>query len=146
MMLNLNKALTEVSVILSFLDEDYKSKIPNKFINFIENEKDKNYTPNINPKIPLEEQNLLQDTINILALLKLDYLCVDEIEKQELIDLLKQNEEDYQQMLRKKYNPNNLFRNCRQEDTNEIPYIAMVEYKESIFKIILNKIKKLFKK
>lgn len=49
---------------------------------------------------------------------------------------------------REKYNPNNLFENRKQEVTDKTQLIAnevaMVEYKESIFKRFINKIKNIF--
>ena len=85
MIKDITKAYSEVYEILQLLDKVYVNKIPQKFLNLIEKEKDINYIPNIRPNIPLENQHLLEDTINILAMLKIDYWCSDENEKLELI-------------------------------------------------------------
>ncbi len=147
---DISKALMEVSTILSFLDDDYKNKIPQKIIDFIENEKDETYIPNIKSDMPLEDQNLLEDTINILALLKLDYLCSDEGEKQELLDILQQNEEKYQETLREKYNPDNIFKVNTDKtsciDTNETENSLVIIKEKNFIKRLFEKIKKLFKK
>lgn len=50
--------------------------------------------------------------------------------------------------LREKYNPDNLFKKQDQvKNTEEVmtEEVAMVEYKESIFKRFINKIKSIFK-
>ena len=97
----INKAYSEVYEILQLLDDEFISKLPKKFIEFIEKEKDNEYITNINPQIPLEEQNLLADTVNILAMLKLDYWSTED-EKQELLSILNQNEKEYQAELNEK--------------------------------------------
>ena len=43
------KAYTETLIILSWVGKEYKDKIPEKFIKFLEENKDKNYVPKINP-------------------------------------------------------------------------------------------------
>ena len=82
-MSNLKKAFSEVDMILDLIDSEMKNKVSANFIKFIKEEKDNNYKPNINPELPLEEQNILPETIDILALLKLNYWCNEE-EKKEL--------------------------------------------------------------
>ena len=79
----LNKAYSEVCYILKFLGNKYINKLPKKLLSLFEDNKNPKYIPNIKPNIPLEEQELLPDTINILAMLKLDYWCKNENEKEE---------------------------------------------------------------
>jgi len=62
--------------------------------------------------------------------------------------LFRENELKYQQDLREKYNPDNIFKKRTQESVIEEKNIekefALVEYKESIFKKLINKIKNIF--
>ena len=116
MIANIKRAYAETFEILQLLGDEYINKIPNEFIKFIEKEKDNNYNVNINPDIPLEEQNLLEDTINILAILKLDYWCKNKEEKDELKRILIENENEYQEELRKKYNPDNIFNKHKEQE------------------------------
>lgn len=63
----------------------------------------------------------------------------------------KQNEKKYQEELREKYNPDNIFKNQAIETTSSVkePIIkdtAIVEYKETIFVKIRNWFKSLFYK
>lgn len=143
----INKAYSEIYEILQLLDDEFINKLPNKFIEFIEKEKDNEYVANINPNIPLEEQNLLSDTINILAILKLDYWCTKD-EKQELLKILNQNEQEYQAELTEKYNPDNIFKNKKVTKINEnTKEISLVTIKEKSFILkLLDKIKNMFKK
>lgn len=139
------EAYAEVYYIICLLEEEFRNKLPNELIKFFEREKSEEIEDIINPNIPLEEQNLLQETINILAMLKLNYWCFDENEKQDLIKLLDENEKKYQEELEKKYNPDNLFKNKNVIKVNE-EQTDMIEYKKPNFIIvILNKIRELFK-
>lgn len=143
----INKAYSEVYEILQLLDDEFINKLPKKFIEFIEKEKDYDYIVNIDPNIPLEEQNLLPDTINILAMLKLDYWCTED-EKQELLNILNQNEKEYQQELNEKYNPDNIFKNrqfVKQEQNIEETSLVTIKEKNFILKLF-EKIKNMFQK
>lgn len=143
----INKAYSEIYVILQLLDDEFINKLPKKFIEFINKERDTNYIVNIDPNIPLEEQNLLPDTINILAMLKLDYWSTEE-EKQELLSILNQNEKKYQEELREKYNPDNLFANRQPvKNAKQAEEISLIPIKEKNFFIkLFEKIKNMFQK
>ena len=137
-------AYVEVLGILDLLDEEQKNRIPKKLKEFFENNKNQDYQVNIDSNIPLEEQNLLQETVDILAMLKLNYWCTIEKEKEGLLNLLNENEKKYQEELRKKYNPNNLFKDKESKRviyTNE--ELSIVKYKESIFKRIKDWLKRI---
>ena len=137
-MSDIAKAYAEVHSILNFIDEYHVSKISSKFIEYMYHKKDDNYIPDIDMSLPLEEQNLREETVNILAILKYNYWCEGEKEKKELLDILNENEEKYQAELREKYNPDNLFKKPEQEQES---HMELVIYKESIFRRIINKIK-----
>ena len=50
---NINSEIyVDISVIISMMPTEMKSKISNSFISFIENNKSNNYVSNINPNIP----------------------------------------------------------------------------------------------
>ena len=143
----INKAYSEVYEILQLLDDEFISKLPKKFIEFIEKEKDNEYITNINPQIPLEEQNLLADTVNILAMLKLDYWSTED-EKQELLSILNQNEKEYQAELNEKYNPDNIFKNrqsIKQNKNAEETSLVPIKEKNFILKLF-EMIKNMFQK
>ena len=77
-----------------------------------------------------------------------NYWCVTEQQKELYLKRLSQNEQQYKEILHEKYNPDNLFKNRKQEFVEETQHIAnevaMVEYKESVFKRFINKIKGIF--
>lgn len=140
------EAYAEVDTILNYMDIKYKNEIPEKLRNIFKEKKADNYEKTIIPNKPLNEQNLKEETLSILAVLNYNYWCKDETHRKELLNLYTENERKYQEELREKYNPDNIFRNrIQKKDENIINNeVAMTEYKESILKKIMNKIKGIF--
>ena len=142
------QAYSEVNMFLELIGEEMSNQIPLKLRKFFKREMDKNYIPTIDTKIPIKEQRLKRKTIAIIAGLNLQYWCKDEERKKELLEVYSNNEKKYQEELREKYNPDNIFKKRTQENTIEEKNIenefALVEYKESIFKKLINKIKNIF--
>ena len=141
-------AYAEVDAILNLLESKAVEKIPLKVREFFENEKDKNYIPNINVEISLLEQNLKRETIVLLSILNFNYLCDSEEEKKEILNDWAENEKLKQleeKELAEKYNPDNLFK--KREKLEDLSELAMVEYKEQNFiQKLISKIKNLFKR
>lgn len=137
----------DISVIISMMPKEMKSKISNSFINFIENNKSKNYVSNINPKVPLREQYIRKETKEMLGIIYRDYLCNDE-ERINLIHQEKRELEEIETEKREKYNLDNIFKknNINENDKGKSTKteVSIAEYKESIIKRIIIKIKKLF--
>ena len=156
MTLEYKQSLTELNTIIHYMDMEYLKKIPQKFINFISENMDSNYEPNISKNIPINEQTLKKDTRVLLSLLHRNYWC-DEESKTELIkeDLLAKD--IYEKELREKYNPDNIFKNKKEQidniSTSQVQenVTSLVEYKEQtwyqkIFENIRNFFINLFKK
>jgi len=142
------ESYTEVLTILNYMETEYQEKIPKKLIDFFERNSAKDYKFDIDLAIPLKEQKLKAKTLSLLAMLNLNYWCKSDEEKQELIKHYSENEKRYQEELREKYNPDNILKKRNQENEIEENIIqnevALVEYKESIFKRFINKIKSFF--
>ena len=139
------KAYAEVDEILSYMEDKYVEKIPKEMIDIFKKEKLQEYTPKINPQLPLEKQNLQRKTLIILAMLNLNYWCEDEKEKQKLIEIYTENDKKKEKELREKYNPDNIFK--KKATDSKIENKEIIEYKqENFFKKILTRIMKLFKK
>ena len=140
------KAYSEVFAIIKLMEPKYIKKIQNKLKKVIIHEMDKKYKPDINPNIPLKEQNLCKKTYTILAMLNINYWCEGQEKKNELIQLYKNNDKLKEKEALKKYDPYNIFKSQKQteETTNQIT--SMVEYKESIFTKIINLFKKFIKR
>lgn len=144
-----SEGISETLDILNHMDKTYIDRIPRKFIEFLENNKSSNYISNLDHSKKINEMNLKEKTKDILATIYMNYWCNPQ-QKAKYNDLLKQNEKKYQDELRKKYNPDNIFKNDREsqytKQGNEFVSnnISMIEHKESVFKKIINKIKSIF--
>lgn len=134
---------SEVYQVLNLLGNEYINKLPKSLFNMLEEKRNINYEPKYTEELPLNKQNIKKETLSIIALLHLNYWCENANEKNELNQMFKNNEDRYQDELRKKYDPNNIFKKHIQENIikNEV---SLVEYKESIFKRLINKIKSFF--
>ena len=137
-------AMAEVLWYLKGIKEDDLNKIPNDIINYIKQNASKEYNCTFDYSKPLKELNLLDETRGIIGIICYKYWCTTKEQKEMYIKKLNSNEKKYQIKLNEKYNPNNLFRkNNQKRETiqNDKNDTKMVEYKESIFKRIFNKIK-----
>ena len=142
-------AYAEVHKILSLLENEYVEKVPEKVKKFFEEERMKDYEPDIKVDIPLTEQNLKRETMVLLAILNLNYWCSSEEEKRSFLNELAENEKEKKE-LEERYNPDNLFKNrAKNSNTNNLyeENLQMIEYKKPNFiQRLLGKIAKFFKK
>ena len=142
-------AYSEVHKILSLLEDEYVEKVPEKVKKFFEEERMKDYEPDIKADIPLTEQNLKRETMVLLAILNLNYWCNSEEEKQSFLNELAENEKEKKE-LEERYNPDNLFKNrAKNSNVNDLyeENLQMIEYKKPNFiQRLLGKIAKFFKK
>lgn len=101
-------ALAEIDAILKFMTEDLLEKIPNSFLDLIEQKKSKSYIVNLDLELSLMEQNLLKETRIILSLIYRSYLCNSEqIKKLKMEDRKELNEKYSYENLFKKVNKRN---------------------------------------
>ena len=135
---------SEVYQVLNLLGNEYIDKLPKSLLNMLKEKRDINYNPQYIEDIPLNKQNIKKETLAILALLHLNYWCENEKEELELKQVLKNNEDKYQQEIRNKYNPENMFIKNKREKIVE-NQVSLIEYKEPLFKKIISKIKKFLK-
>ena len=138
---NYKKAYTEVLEIIKYLPEEEYEKISKERIKFFEENCDKNYNFNFDISKTLEEQEFLRETNAIIVTLFRDFFATEK-QKEKLEKILIDNEEKYQEELRKKYNPDDLFK--KQENkviVDEKIETALVEVKEeNILRKVFNKI------
>ena len=140
------EAFTEVNEIIKMIPDELANKIPNKFKEMIENERDKKYNPNIQE--PLEKQRLKNETIIILGLIYRDFLCSpDEKRKLQEKDAreLQEVQNVIEQEIREKYNPDDIFKTKKQNIIEEDTDMIIVK-EEKWYKKIFSFIKKLFNK
>ena len=147
--INTRQAYSEIDEFLGLLSIDQRNMIPQKLRELFSQEKDKEYIKGIDPTIPIKEQNLKEETLGLIALLNLEYWCQDELERERLKRAYGKNEKEYQEMLREKFNPDNIFKKKEtivEEEKEQEECLQIVEYKEPLFKRILNKILQIFKR
>lgn len=141
------QALREVYVILNNTNLNDVSKIPIEVLQFVEDNQDTEYQPEIDFEKPIEEQNLKAETLNFLSYLYLKYWCDTKEKKEQYERILKENEERYQKELRQKYHQDDMFsrRNnkVRPEHGIETDLPIAIE-KNNIFKRIAKWFKNIF--
>lgn len=136
-------AFKEVDIILKNTDINLIKKIPNKFLQFIENHMNHDYKTNINLNIPIDKQPLLKETNAILALLYRNYWA----NNQELLDLKLEKQKD---IIKTKENEkqfsttNTIFYKTTSSTTsdNRLITVSKENFFKKFFKKILNLIKK----
>ncbi len=107
---NFKKAYREVFEILKYMPEEDVKKIPNEIILTFKTKMDQNYKFEIDVSKELKEQNLLEETKDILANLARDYWATPE-QKQRIIVIENKERRLIEEEKRKKYNPDNIFGN-----------------------------------
>lgn len=147
------EAYVEVLEILRHMDKTQVSKIPLELREFFERNASKEYKFHIDANIPLEEYKLKENTINILAMLNLNYWCNDDEHKQELLRKYHNNDLKKQENLKNRYSTDNLFKKDSknivvQEETLSKTPIIYEENKwyKKIYTNILEFIKQIFNK
>lgn len=141
---NRKNAYTEVYTILQNLNEEEYNKIPPEIIEAIRINKNEDYEYELDDDLELKDHQMLPETKAILFNLFRDYLATPE-QKEKIIRM--QNEERQKNELKKKQQyDNDVFANKAKENikTKEKEPVEIIEYKENIFKRILNKIKNFF--
>lgn len=141
-------AYSEVLEILNYISIQDYNKIPKEKIEVFEKLSNKEYKFSYNPNISLDENNVSNITKTIIAILFRDYWATT-IQREKIIAKQNYDRAILEKEKRKIYNPDNLFKKRDQENKIEEDIIenevALVEYKESIFKRFINRIKNIFR-
>ncbi len=145
------QAYSEVTEIINLLDEDDRKKIPLNLRKYFEKERDKKYNKTIDLSVSMKKQGLKRETIAIIAMLNLNYICNDKIQKEKLQKKYCENERKYQDELSKKYNINDIFKSSiEEENTDDLDNIqeekALIVKKEKFLSKVIRFIKKIFKR
>lgn len=146
-MIEYNKRLVEVSVILNHLNKSDYDKIPKEVIDRIEKNKDTEYIWYYDEKKDLKDQKVSKDTIAILSYINMKYLLNEE-QRKFVEEVFKENQKKIENIKREKYNPDNIFKNTKEPICKEEKNISsMIEVKEEkwyqkIFKLIKNLFKR----
>lgn len=146
---NYEEAYAEVIEVLNYIPMNEYKKIPKKYIIFMEENCSENSAFTYNIALPFDKQNISDTARNILGMI-FRLFIIEKSKKEELDN--KEQEIKRQEKLEKyiKYNPDNLFENKKKTSkafekivTEEVD---LVEYNETLFKKIWNKILRIFKR
>ena len=135
-------AYTEVYEIIKQLDEEEYNKIPSEVIKAIEENRNTEYEFDLDEDIELKEQELLPATKAILFNLFRDYLSTPE-QKEKILKMQAEERRKNEQNKSEQYNLDIFANKPKNRDIRE-EHIELIEYKENIFKRILNKIRQFF--
>lgn len=137
-------AYTQVLEILKRLPKEEVAKIPTEEIEFLKENCDKTYKYILSPNARLEECQISRKAYAILVVYFKKYFAT-EIQKQKLDVILKNNQIAIEKEKREKYGVDNLFKENKLEQ-EENKKVEILPYKESFFKRVLNRIKKIFRR
>lgn len=142
----LSEAAVEFNCILEYTSDELKNKIPKKFLDFLKSIQSQTYKFKYDKTKKLNEQELKQRTKGLIALVYQDYLC-NETDKKEYIQKSQKFINQLKEIKGETYNPNDIFKHKEIKFAqNTANTNAIIEYKESIIKKIINKIKNIFTK
>ena len=148
------EAAVEVLDILDNTNKTDVDKIPSSFIQFLVDNASEDYKVNLDHSKLISEMNLKEKTKEILGVIYINWWC-DKKEKEEYMKQIKKLEIKRQEEMKEKYNPNKIFDNKNKVQTHtngtkagtaQNETVTMIQYKESIFKKIWNKILSFFNK
>lgn len=129
---NLYKALQEVSVVLQYTDPTLRAKVPKNFTWFMENFKDESHYFRVDLRKPMQEQNLMYESMVILSLIMRSAWCDKKtIKRLEKVYKVGEAEFMHDRMLKE------------QQLTREINALTVIK-KDNIFKRFLKGIKRMF--
>ena len=131
---------TQLNKILSFLPDNVKKNIPQDIWKKINDKTDNNLYTKINEVRDIKEENILPETRKYLSFIFINYLATEE-ERKEYTKIVKNNEEQYQKILNKKYSVDNIFKKDLKQEKQE--QVNIIIYKEPLWKRMINKIKSL---
>ena len=135
-----SKACKEVLEILNNVEEKDLEKIPKDFIDDINKNADKNYIPNIDINKKFEEQELLPETIDLLAYIYRKYWC-DEKDKYEFDRVIQENESKKKNIFQNN-NKNKKNINTKQNEKS----LINVNKNKTILQKIIDYLKSIFNK
>ena len=147
-------AYTEVYEILCYLNEEEFEKIPKDLIEVFEENRNLDYQYELNEEQDLLNQSMLVETKAILLNIFRDYLATPE-QKLKIKEWLEKDRAYLEKQKQEKYSAN-VFENNKKIDNCEIKNVNKEEKstnnlpieikQQSIWKRIINKIKKIFNK
>ena len=135
-------AYSEVLEILKYISKEEFNKVPQDMLEMFKTNASNENQFIYDPNKTLQEQNVSEIARAIIAILFRDYWATEN-QKQKILN--KQNI-DREKMREEMYSPDNIFQkhNIQHKENSTTNEVAIVEYKESIFTMIINWFKRNF--
>ena len=135
---NFSKACNEVLQVLKNIETSEYNKIPKEFIDNLEENADYEYKSHIDFNKEFEEQDLLPETIDILAYIYRKFWC-NEQEKSIFDKAMYQNERKYQEKLKTQNNQEDFFikRNNKKQYDKKVENNLPANNNKNIFRRII---------
>jgi len=154
-MTDMSIVMAQVYCVLQYMPDEMLIKIPSQIQSNIASIKSNTYHFEYDTTKELDEQDLLEETKDMLAAIYLTYIC-DKSRKEEVLESCKQNDAINDVAFQEKDVYNVFDNHNEQENIKKIESIEdldsfdettdIVEVKENAFTKFINKIKNLFKK
>ena len=158
MVITTKEMYSEVYGILQALGEKYINKLPKTVLKVITESKEENYNPEYDMSIPLKEQDINRKSLAMIALFHYNYWCETEEDRKKIKNMLEINEEKHQKEMQEKYSNDMIFNKVKtkikeetiSEKVDRFVEVSnqstanIVEYKQSFFNKIIDKIKQWF--
>lgn len=129
------KALAELYVIITYMKQEVKDKIPEELKLSINRNKDKNYSFEYDITLTLDKQNLLLETKALLSVIYTEYLCSTE-EKSKWDEYDRFYIQNQERLKKENYKEENIFEKRKNEKEQSL---IIIENKKE------NKLKKFLK-
>ncbi len=140
-------AYTEVLEVLNHMSKNDYEKIPEDMISLFKINCNKKYQFMYNFEKKFEEQNFSKRTKLILAILYRDYWAPP-LQREKIIAMQNYDRKKLEEQKMKRYDVNNIFQNhnlkTKVEENVITNEVEMTEYKESVLKKVIMKIKNIF--
>lgn len=136
------ESISEVLEILDYMEEEYKNKLPPKFLKFLQENKDNNYKNHIDINEDINSQISKSKTRALLGMIFYNFWC-NEDERKEFAEILKENEVKKQEELNKNYNYEDLFKKSEKVEhvvNEKLPVVIRKTWYQKLF----NNLKKFF--
>ena len=136
----------EVYNILQLLGKEYINKLPKSLYKMIKdngtNSVDSKYCKYKSLK-EINKNNISKESLAMIALFHTNYWCDTLTQKEELRKIFSDNFIKNEKEKREKYNPDNIFKKRKRVAQEKV---ELIQYKENIWKRIINKIKHIINK
>lgn len=122
-------AYSEVLEILKYISKEDLSKIPKELVNVYEENSNKDYNFYYNSQKTLDEQNVLEETKIIIAILYRDYWATNE-ERMEIMKRQQNARQKIEEEKSKNYDIENIFENRNNFRENEVTLPVLIKKKK----------------